>query len=139
MRLIDRIFAVTALSLALIACGGGNTQTRDEVPPECREIKAFEELAANLTMALRIIEANVTDPDQAVAELNAYADERTPTTTCLRAVMPALNEQMKSNRPLLREYGRKLGPPFQKKQELEKTHPEVFKHPGIDTALRRLL
>ncbi|MDP6944994.1 MAG: hypothetical protein QF464_12650 [Myxococcota bacterium] len=106
---------------------------------ECGEIKAFDELAKNLSTALRIIEANVGDPDQAVAELNAYAAERTATTTCLRAVMPALSEQMKSNRPLLRQYGRKLGPPFQKQQALRLAHPEIFAHPGIDQALRRLL
>ena len=137
---MGRTFLCTLLlSATLSACAGGAAHTRDPITSQCGGQDAFVQLGQSFSTILKIIEGNPTDPDQAAAEINAYADERQAVTSCLRAVVPDLNARMDSDPALLKSYARTLGPAMQRHDALKVRMPEMFQHPGVLSAMKRLL
>ncbi len=136
MRQILLTLVILSLSPA---CGGGGAYRQGAPSAQCVGVEAFKALAKNLAMIVRIVEVNLADPDQVVAELHAFADERKTTTDCLRALMPQINEELGSNPAVLKRYAQVVAPEIQKHDELQKAHPEIFKYPGVREAIKRLL
>lgn len=123
-----RYVAVVTAALGLLALAGC-TKT-----PE-------EKLLGHLEQALSIAEAEAASPDKAAAAIEAYAEAN-------KAEIDALAEE-------LRELGTKLSDQEKKERadaidaqasqltremmEFFEAHPEIAKHEGVTTALRRFL
>lgn len=134
------LIALLALGVSLLStCLGGAAYQGGEPPVHCAGVQVLSAMARNVALVVRIIEVNRADPDQVVAELNAFADERAQTTDCLRALMPKINAELVSNPGVLSRYTKVVAPEIQKHDALQRAHPEIFAYPGVKAAIKRLL
>lgn len=137
-RVLAAVSVSALLALTSTACGAGNQNTTGpaNVPDHCRQLDIVTEAATTLATTLDIIEANNPDAIQAAAEIRMYGTERAEVTRCIRLLIPAINARLQSDRTLLKEYARKVGPTQERAAKIRKEMPAMFEHAEVRAAIK---